>query len=130
MLDCLIRDHTADDLSRTLANLGPSGLFIRLEVRGRRGNDLSPSVLIFLQRMSADIDPQHLLLERQEVLSGIFSDIGETDLEFFLLFFRNHIEERHLSRHGIFLLLIDMVHDLDIDRHELLAGPSERIQGA
>ena len=64
----------------------------------------------------------------KEVLLCIFSDIRHSDLKLFFLLLAHHIEQAHLTDHGIFLFLLHMVDDLNINTHELLSCSPQDIQ--
>ena len=128
MLYRLVGDHPADDSPDAIAHLRPPGLLIRLKISCSRRDHFSPLLLIFFQRVPADINSQHLFFKCEEILPGILPHIRKLDLKFFFLVLSHHIKQCHLSRHRIFLLLVDIVHDLDIDAHELFPCAAQRVQ--
>ena len=78
--------------------------------------------------MAADIHSEYLFFKSKEVLLCIFSDIRHSDLKLFFLLLAHHIEQAHLTDHGIFLFLLHMVDDLNINTHELLSCSPQDIQ--
>ncbi len=61
--------------------MGLTGLLVEMKVRGLCGDTLFPQSLIFLHWMSADIEPQHLLLKAEQKLLLVLPDIGQRNLK-------------------------------------------------
>ena len=75
IFDFFIRDNAADNLFRPVGDGWETRLLIRLEVCRYRGNVLPPALLLLLERMTADVDAEHLFFERQKITLFVFSDI-------------------------------------------------------
>ncbi len=78
--------------------------------------------------MSADIDSQHLLLEGQLHLLGVFAHIRHFYFKVFLLVLGYNIEKRHLPCHIVLFVMDDPVHDLHIGTHKLFPGSGKAVK--
>ena len=130
ILYCLIHDHTAADHLLPISYMGKSRILIGLEVRSGRCDILPPALLVFLQRMAADIYAQHFLLKGELHLLRILSHIRKLHLKFLLLFLPNEVEEAHLTADGILILSRHIIHDLQINHHKLAPCASQPVERA
>ena len=68
IFNLFVHDHAADHCACIVLHMGLTGLLVEMKVRGLCGDTLFPQSLIFLHWMSADIEPQHLLLKAEQKL--------------------------------------------------------------
>ena len=80
--------------------------------------------------MSAQIDSEHLLLERQLHLLCVLPDLRHTDVKLLLLGVIRYVEEGHLPRKVALFILDDMVEYLNIHAHELLSRSAKAVERA
>ena len=78
--------------------------------------------------MTAYIDSEYTLLERQLQLLGILTHIRHLDLKLRLLALIHNVKERHLPRHVVLKISLNLVHDIRIDTDTLLPGRTEAIE--
>ena len=80
--------------------------------------------------MPADVNTQHFLFKTKQHFSGIFTHIRQLHVEAVLFFLIHNIKQRHLSRHIVLFITLDMVHNLHIYAHVLLSCPTQAVQCA
>ena len=106
------------------------GIFYQLEIQGSLGYALSPLLFIFFHGMAAKIHAQHFFFKCQLRLLLVLSHIWKRYVKLCLLILIHHIEQRHLSGHGIFPFLVNLIQNLHVDDHKLLPGPTQAVKCA
>ena len=112
-------NHASHHFFFSIPHCRHAGLLVREKICGHCGNILAPPLLIFFQRVSADVNSKHFFFKCQTVFLGIFLHIWHMNLKGRFFLFRNQVKQAHLSCHGIFLFHCHSIHNLDIYHHFL-----------
>ena len=108
-------------------HLRSSALLIQGKIRGHRCNVLLPAIHIFLQRMAADIDAQHLFFKGKHELLGVLVHIGQFGLEALLFLLAHQVKKGKLAGHHGLLALGHAIHDPCVGYHKLLPVAAEAV---
>ena len=80
--------------------------------------------------MTADVNAEHFFFKSQLQFFIIFTDIWIMHIKFGFFFVRYKIKQSHLPGHRLLSLLINLIHHLNINHHELTPGRMKSIHGA
>ena len=95
-----------------------------------RGRVLSKRIAVGIQRMSAQINPQHFLFKLQKHLRLKLAHIRHADHECRPLLLLGNIKETQLAADVALFIIRDFIHHIHVDMDQLLAGKAQGIKGA